>query len=585
MSRRTRPQTTQGAPHGLGEIQPPSLDVRPSFWVAAVLWLASVSLAIWAAPVEVSILAWVSFATVGTLLVWLKPLHPVGWLLMIDGLIWTGGAAAHRYVMLPSSTGLSESVVATVFDVVGWVVSVGLIPLTLLLVPTGRFMGKWDRMFAASIVGGGGLVAAVGVISVGGLPSYPSIENPFRLSVLSNWVEWLWQPGMLLFSLGVIGALVVLIVRFFGSPGVLRQQLRWLAFAGTVMLVGFMLGELLTVLGLPGEPWANTLPMLIVPVAVGVAVLRYRLWDLDLLVRGTVIFGLVAVAITAIYVVLVAGVGTVAERGGAETWLAILATAITATLFQPLRHAATSSVNRVLAARTPAAPEVMVRTLGGFRVERHGVPVLRAEWRSRKARQLLKMLVSQRGRPLHREQAIEALWPDTDVADLSNRLAVALSTLRSVLDPEKSHEADHYVESGDDTIRLRLEHVAVDLELFLHFAASASTIGELKKTEEIYRGGFLVEDLYEDWAGPTREEARAMYLTLLRRRAEISQDLHPAEAMEALLRILEVDPFDETAHLDLIQALEMAGRHGEAGRARTRYEETMAEIGVTPDSR
>lgn len=350
------------------------------------------------------------------------------------------------------------------------------------------------------------------------------------------------------------------------------------------MLAGFMVGGLLTALGLPGQPWANTLPMLTVPVAVGVAVLHYRLWDLDLLVRGTVIFGLVTLAVTSIYVVLVAGVGAVAERGGAETWLAILATAIAATLFQPLRHTATSAVNRVLAARRPAAPDVMVRTLGGFRVERYGVPVLRSEWRSRKARQLLKMLVSQRGRPLHREQAIEALWPDADGGNLSNRLAVALSTLRSVLDPEKSRESDHYVESGDDTIHLRLEHVTVDLELFMDGAVSANTIGDLKKAEDMYRGEFLIEDLYEDWAAPTREQARATYLRLLRRRADISQELHPAEAIEARLRILKIDPWDEMTHLDLIQVLETTGRHGEARRARMRYEEMMAEIGVTPDS-
>ena len=485
---------------------------------------------------------------------------------------------------LTSSTGVSESVAAAAFDLVGWIVAVGLIPLTLLLVPTGRFIGRWDRLAGISIMAGGGLLAAVGVITVDLLPSHPLIENPFQVSGLPSGVDWRGQPAELVFFFGVVGSLLVMVVRFVRSTGVLRQQLRWLAFAGAMMLLGFMVGGLLTALGLPGEPWANTLPMLTVPVAVGVAVLRYRLWDLDLVVRGTVIFGLVALAVTAIYVVLVAGVGAMTERGGAETWLAILATAIAATLFQPLRHTATSAVNRVLAARRPAAPEVMIRTLGGFRVERHGVPVLRSEWRSRKARQLLKMLVSQRGRPLHREQAIEALWPDADDGNLSNRLAVALSTLRSVLDPVKSREADHYAESGDGTVRLRLEHVAVDLEMFIQDAASANTIGELKRAEAMYRGELLIEDIYEDWAGPTREEARAVYLRLLRRRAEISRELYPAEAIEAWLRILEVDPWDEIAHLDLIHGLETAGRHGEAGRARRGYEQMMEEIGVTPDS-
>lgn len=582
MSRTVRRSTTQGAAHGLRKEEHPSADLRPSFWVAAVLWVASVSLAASAAPVEPSILAWLSFATVGALLVWLKPRHPVGWLLIADGLIWTGGAAAHRYVTLPSSTGLSEAVAASSLDLVGWIVGIGLIPLTMLVVPTGRFIGQWDRIAAVAIVVGGGSLLAVGVTTVDNLPSFPSIENPFQVPGLPAWLDSLRQPAELIFFLGVVAALIVLIVHFIRSTGVLRQQLRWIAFAGAMMLIGFMVGEVVNAIGLPGEPWANTLPMLSVPVAIGVAVLRYRLWDLDLVVRGTIVYGLVALAVTAIYVTLVAGVGALAERGGAETWLAILATAIAATLFQPIRHGAAAAVNGFLAAHRPTAPELMVRTLGGFRVERHGVPVARSEWRSRKARQLLKMLVAHRGRPLHREQAIEALWPDAVGGNLSNRLAVALSTLRSVLDPEKSHGADHYVESIDDALHLRLDHVTVDLELFLAHAGSANTTKAMKEAEDKYRGDFLVEDLYEDWAHPAREEARAAYLNVLRRQAEISQELRPTEALHAQLRILEVDPWDESAHLGLIRGLETAGRHGEARRAQKRYEEMMAEIGVSP---
>lgn len=573
----------QGSAHGLRREEAPSPDLRPSFWMAAVLWVVSVSLAIWGASVEPSALAWVSFATVGALLVWLKPRHPVGWLLIADGLVWTGGAAAQRYVTLPSSTGLSEAVVASSYDLVGWIVAIGLIPLTLLLVPTGRFIGRWDRRAAVSIVAGGVCLAIVGVTTADTLPSDPLFDNPFEISGLPDWIDSLRQAAELVFFLGVIGALIVLIARFIRSTGVLRQQLRWLAFAGGMMLVGFTVGSLLTASGIPGEPWANTLPMLSVPVAIGVAVLRYRLWDLDLVVRVTIVYGLVALAVTAIYVVMVAGVGAIAERGGADAWLAILATAIAATLFQPIRHGAATAVNGFLAARGPAAPELMIRTLGGFRVERHGVPVPLSVWRSRKARQLLKMLVARRGRPLHREQAINALWPEADTGNLPNRLAVALSTLRSVLDPDKSYEVGRYVASSDGTLNLRLEHVTVDLELFLDHAASANTASEMKEAEEMYRGDFLVEDLYEDWSRPTREEARTAYLTLLRRRAEISQELHPAEAMEARLRILEIDPWDEITHLDLIRGLERAGRHGEAHRARKRYRESMAEIGIFPE--
>jgi DNA-binding SARP family transcriptional activator len=563
----------------------PTPEPGPTFWVAAVLWVASIGLAAWSAPVDPTIFAWVSFTTVGTLLVWLKPGHPVGWLLIVDGLVWTGGSAADRYVQLPSSTGLPEALAAASFDLVGWIVAIGLVPLALLLVPTGRFLGRWDRVAAFLLVAGGGLLAVVGMITFDQLPSKPSISNPFQVLGSLDWLAALQRPAELAFMFGLIGALATLIVRFVGSSGVVRQQLRWLAFAGATMLSGFVVGELLNAFGLPGEAWANTLPMLTAPVAVGVAVLRYRLWDLDRVIRGTLIYGVVALAVTAIYVALVAGVGAVAERGGAETWLAILATAIAATLFQPIRLGAASAINRFVTKRRPDVPALMIRTLGGFRVERQGVAVSLSEWRSKRARQLLKMLVAQRGRPLHREQAMAALWPRDDSENLANRLSVALSTLRSVLDPDKGHGADHYVLGQDDTLQLRYDHLTVDLEHFMTRAAAAGSLAEIREADNLYRGDFLVEDLYEDWAGSAREEARAVYLDLLRRRAELSQDLHPAEAHETWLRVLEVDPWDESAHLCLISVLETAGRHGEARRARKRYEELMRDIGVSPQPR
>ena len=77
---------------------------------------------------------------------------------------------------------------------------------------------------------------------------------------------------------------------------------------------------------------------------------------------------------------------------------------------------------------------VAVEALGRFRVLREGVAVPRSAWRSRKARDLLKMLVARHGRPVSRDALIEALWPEEDPARCANRLSVALSTLRGVLD-------------------------------------------------------------------------------------------------------------------------------------------------------
>ena len=76
--------------------------------------------------------------------------------------------------------------------------------------------------------------------------------------------------------------------------------------------------------------------------------------------------------------------------------------------------------------------------LGAFAVTRDGDIVPNTAWQSRKARDLFKMLLTRRGRPLAREQAMERLWPDDDDPKLANRLSVAVATVRSVLDPGQS---------------------------------------------------------------------------------------------------------------------------------------------------
>jgi ATP/maltotriose-dependent transcriptional regulator MalT/DNA-binding SARP family transcriptional activator len=238
---------------------------------------------------------------------------------------------------------------------------------------------------------------------------------------------------------------------------------------------------------------------------------------------------------------------------------------------------------------------VAVEALGRFRVLRAGVPVPRSAWRSRKARDLLKMLVARHGRPVSRDALIEALWPEEDPARCANRLSVALSTLRAVLDSERRFGADHFVVSSAGAVSLDLDHVAVDLEAFLREAAAglalhdegltAEAHARLSAAEAAYAGDLLEEDLYEDWAVAAREQARDMYVRVAR---SLAADAHAAGdhdgAVRFLLRVLERDAYDEEAHLALVLALVDAGRHGEARRAFRVYRGRMDDVGVEPAS-
>jgi DNA-binding SARP family transcriptional activator len=247
--------------------------------------------------------------------------------------------------------------------------------------------------------------------------------------------------------------------------------------------------------------------------------------------------------------------------------------------------------DRLLARAAPADWPVRVTTLGAFQLVRAGAVVPTSAWRSRKAREVLKILLARRGRPVTREFLMEALWPGEPPDPLANRLHVAVSTLRSVLDPDRELAGDTYLVTDDDSVRLRLDHLAVDVELFLADAATGRQLlragrdteafSRLARAESRYGGDFLEEDLYQDWAVPVREQARAAYLEVAGRLAEHAEATGDvAAAIRFRLRILEHDPYDERAHLRLVSTFASVGRHGDARRHYRSYCARMGEIDV-----
>ena len=244
------------------------------------------------------------------------------------------------------------------------------------------------------------------------------------------------------------------------------------------------------------------------------------------------------------------------------------------------------------ASTSRAASPVVISTLGGFRVSRNGVPVEVGDWGSRKARDLLKLLVARRGAPVVRDEAATLLWPD-DHDRSARRLSVLLSTIRSVLDPDKADPPDHYVAADHETAWLVREHVEVDIELFLREAAEGRRLlanGERAKAAAIlaqatarYLGDFCADDPYADWAAGTRELARHTFVEAAGQLGRLADErAEHGEAVRHRLRILDVDPYDETAHLELIAALIAQRRHGEARRAYRTYCARLAELDLDP---
>jgi DNA-binding SARP family transcriptional activator len=203
---------------------------------------------------------------------------------------------------------------------------------------------------------------------------------------------------------------------------------------------------------------------------------------------------------------------------------------------------------------------------------------------------LLKILVARRGRAVPRDELMELLWPEGAGDKLANRLSVALSTLRAALDPAKRASSNYFLVSDRESCRLDSDRVEVDVERFLMDAARGLALARrgdpaagdvLRRAESGYSGDFLEENAYDDWAAALRDEARAAYLHSCRALAEGAEAKGEAvEAARYLRRLLERDPYDEAAHLQLVQVLFAGGQHGEARRAYRAYSSRMNELGT-----
>ncbi|MGH3777962.1 MAG: tetratricopeptide repeat protein [Pseudonocardiaceae bacterium] len=236
-----------------------------------------------------------------------------------------------------------------------------------------------------------------------------------------------------------------------------------------------------------------------------------------------------------------------------------------------------------------STPRVSIQTLGVFRVIRDRVEIPNISWKSKKARDLLKILVARR-RPTPRDQLMELLWPEVEPAVAGNRLSVLLSTVRDVLQPDPLGEGPLISTGG--AVALNRSQVSVDVENFLTRATAAleadraaqpDATALLAAAVTAHTGDFLEEDPYQEWAGVLAEEVRATYTAVLRAWCARLRDAGDTDAaVRYTLRMLEQDHYDEQANLGLVGVLLDAGRFGEARRHYQSYVRRMKEIDVAP---
>jgi signal transduction histidine kinase len=299
----------------------------------------------------------VAVPVMGFVLATRRPANRIGWLALAAGL----GLGVSRFA---SSYGLRALVAAPGSLPAGrafawlsnwtWVIPLAVIAFVFLLFPTGRLRSRRWRVAGWFVGGAFALTAAGALVNATRIWSHPfTSQAPSFLSAILFLV-----PAALAVSVAAV------VVRFARSSGEERLQLKWFAAAALLVVATFILS---LVTNSVAAAVLNNLAFLCVNAAVAIAVLKYRLYEIDIVISKAVLYGSLAVFITAVYVGLVVGVGALAGNQRSPL-LAALAAAVVAVAFQPVRQWAGRLANRVVYGRRASPYQVLsdfARRIGG----------------------------------------------------------------------------------------------------------------------------------------------------------------------------------------------------------------------------
>ncbi len=293
----------------------------------------------------------------GALIVTRLPAHPIGWLLNLVGFTtslgllaeasslwivdeggpgpgWLGGVAGWASLMLGGPLALTG--VAFLF----------------LLAPSGRFLSARWRAFSA-LPALGAMMCTVATMT---------LVSPFEVDLRDDRIfggtgdgplqaQLWWSSGLLMITAGLVGSLVSMLVRLARSDGAQRQQLRLIALSAALVTCGFL--ALIAVQQLNGgrQTWLSGLPLFVsyfcLPLLFGVAVLRFRLYDIEVIVNRSLVVAIATGFAALGYTGIVVAIGRLVDSRTGGFWVSLLATATVALAFQPLRARVVQVANRL----------------------------------------------------------------------------------------------------------------------------------------------------------------------------------------------------------------------------------------------
>jgi signal transduction histidine kinase len=318
------------------------------------------------------LLSFCLFPIIGYILAIRRPDNAISWLMLGIGAAFGLGAFVGSYASYAIHGGVGGyhlGTIALAIDQPMWVPIVGL-PATflLLLFPDGHPPSPRWRWFAW-VLGISMVITYLAILFGPGRfeEPFPNVENPLGIEALQPVLSFA-MVSIVMLPIGVIGSLVSLVQRFRRSTGIERLQLRWLVSAAATVAILYATALVLSfnsTWGTGATPgWLGIIQTLaivsfgLIPIAIGISVLRYHLFDIDLVINRALLLAAMVVFITLVYVAIVVGVGALVGSQSTPA-LSAVAAAVVALAFQPARRRAQHFADRLVYGKRATPYEVL----------------------------------------------------------------------------------------------------------------------------------------------------------------------------------------------------------------------------------
>lgn len=310
----------------------------------------------------VGILWALSFAPVGAVIAVHRSRNAVGWLLLTSGLLFAVQSAAGEYWVAAHAGrpfALPGQIAALLLNANIWLPALALFGAVFLLFPDGRLPSRHWRLLIYVLAGSTLAELAVSLLAPGLIEGTGDVggaggsNNPLGIAGARGLLNGIEQVTWSLLSLALVACLFSVVVRIRGSRGVTREQLKWIGYAAAITAgVGLFSLPALYFVGQWGQRLVAVILIVcigLVPASAGVAIFRYRLYEIDRIINRTLVYAVLTAVLAGLYVGLVLGLGAVARGlgGSSDTPLVVAASTLgAAALFRPVRRRVQALIDR-----------------------------------------------------------------------------------------------------------------------------------------------------------------------------------------------------------------------------------------------